>query len=98
MYYKLYRRRYTIYTIITILFIIVLLNNNLNSIDESTNYDKNSHDSNNLNKNVKRFNNVRINMQNYVVPDPCNDCPGENGKAVYLSVNLIISSVVILKY
>jgi hypothetical protein len=25
-------------------------------------------------------------MQNYVVPDPCNDCPGENGKAVFLSV------------
>ena len=31
-------------------------------------------------------NNGRINMQNYVEPEPCVGCPGENGNAVFLSV------------
>ena len=85
MYYKLYRRRYTIYALVTILFIFILLNNNLNSIDQTSN-SKSRRDSNSFNINVKRSNNVRINMQNYILPKPCNDCPGENGKAVYLNV------------
>jgi hypothetical protein len=38
---------------------------------------------------------VRINMQNYVPPPPCEGCPGENGAPVLLSVYLLNTLVFI---
>ena len=71
MYYKLYRRRYYIYLAIGILVVLFIFNNSTN--DENT-------------IELTR-NNRRINIENYVEPEPCHNCPGENGRPVYLNVN-----------
>ena len=86
MYYKLYRRRYAIYFLVTIIFVIILLNNkkpNENDIP-SDGFDNND---NNNNIYLRRSNNRngRINVENYVVPEPCHRCPGENGAGVFLN-------------
>jgi hypothetical protein len=32
---------------------------------------------------------LRINMNNYKIPEPCRQCPGEGGRPVYLSVSVL---------
>ena len=74
MYYRLYRRRHQIYLAIGLILVILVFTRNSSK--------DNSDHAAVLNKNGV----PRINMQNYVPPPQCGDCPGENGAAVYLTV------------
>jgi hypothetical protein len=82
MYYKFYRRRYLIYVLTSILFVVIILNNNKPSDLDVSNRDQPVKKA----RNELRRSNERINMENYVEPEPCGNCPGENGKPVYLNV------------
>lgn len=86
MYYRLYRRRAYIYILVAFIVVYFLLTR---SGDTNENLAKNSE------KPLKNFpaanengmkKKSRISMSNYVQPEPCKGCPGENGAAVYLSV------------
>jgi hypothetical protein len=77
MYYKFYRRRQQISLLLVGIFIIFI-------------YIRKSNDDEKRPSNggvVKREKGERVNMQNYVQPPPCVDCPGENGAGVSLTVS-----------
>lgn len=82
-YYRIYRRRQYIYFAAFIFGLILLINLKKNGPPKDTH-------------NIKRNSNEVININNYVEPEPCIGCPGENGKAVYLSVRLIYYFVLII--
>ena len=77
MYYRLYRRRYYFYGAAILIALIILITNKR---DQSEYH---------LNKRQVESKQAsgEINIFNYVAPAPCSGCPGENGAAVYLSVN-----------
>ena len=91
MSFKYYRRRYKFQIAIGLVILIFLYVDLTKSKDssDSTNVEKqkiiNNENQDQLEKKV--YKNVRVNMKNYVPPAPCNGCPGEDGKAVYLNVS-----------
>jgi hypothetical protein len=74
MYYKLYRRRRTIYIIIIVSTLLLFF------------LSKNNTFSSNLTDHKSK----KHPKYRYNYPDPCINCPGENGKPVFLSVCLYI--------
>lgn len=94
MYYKLYRRRYYIYTGLAILLLIFLFYKNQESKANYEKYKQYVENSNNDNNNRRKG--ARININTYQTPPPCDGCPGENGKAVYLTVSFISRFLIIV--
>ena len=45
----------------------------------------NNDNNNNIYLRRSKNRNGRINVENYVVPEPCHRCPGENGAGVFLN-------------
>lgn len=87
MYYKFYRRRTQIYILVAIVLVIIFYFSQ--SGGSSSSSDANQNDEILVgDMKIKGRNGAkqRINMQNYQPPPLCGDCPGENGKAVYLTV------------
>jgi hypothetical protein len=84
MYYKLYRRRKIILALafVTISCFYFLLKSNKN---KQFDYDSQEIIYDSL-KNIKKLKS-KITIFNYQEPKPCDDCPGENGQGVFLSVN-----------
>lgn len=76
-YYRIYRRRQYIYFAAFIIGLVLLINLNKNENANSQTFEK-----------IARKNpNELININTYVEPELCVGCPGENGKAVYLTVS-----------
>ena len=85
MYYKIYRRRNKLYIIIGVILLIFLYfdfdkdssgnerKDNLNDLDEVFKVIEEKLD--------------RKPKKRYVPPEPCKDCPGENGQGVMLTVS-----------
>jgi len=82
MYYKLYRRRKFFFITVGVLVLVVIY---LYFPSESEKNFKNDDQ-----PREPRMKSQTINMQNYIIPEPCEKCPGEYGSPVYLKViNLI---------
>ena len=82
MYYRLYRRRNQLYILLGVVLVIIFYFSK-NSLNTDTKYEEPVvDDDKKIIASIKR-----INIQNYVPPPPCGDCPGENGKPVYLTVS-----------
>lgn len=84
IYWFLYRRREKILLVIFIAFFVFILfsKSQSKSSSKSAHVDKP--------KPQARHNQVRINRETYQIPEPCVNCPGENGAAVSLTVILLI--------
>ena len=78
MYYKLYRRRQYIFLVAFLVVLFFYFYTSSGGKPYSQNIQVKTGDS---------FRRARINAETYQVPEPCSGCPGENGRAVYLSVN-----------
>ena len=77
LYTKLYRRRrYVYYLLISFLFFGILFFSNQSFYTDL------------LIDSAQGDSKYAININNYVEPPSCHDCPGENGKAVFLSVRI----------
>jgi polypeptide N-acetylgalactosaminyltransferase len=74
LYYKIYRRRKYLYAGIAIIGLIYILSIN-NSKSTKTS----------LEDSLKKQRSGRINIHNYVEPEPCKNCPGEMGSSVFLN-------------
>ena len=81
LYWFLYRRRQKILLTIFIGFIVFVFfsKGQSKSRSNSSAVDKP--------KSQVRRNQVRINRETYQIPEPCVNCPGENGAAVFLTVS-----------
>ena len=89
MYYRLYRRRNQLFILLGVILVVIFYfsKNDSNSTDRNTKYDEGGES---VNRNKKSGSLKRINIENYIPPPPCGDCPGENGKPVYLTVGYLI--------
>ena len=80
MYYRFYRRRTQLYILAGVVLLVFLyFQQNGKSIENG---------SDNMLVERKHNGKARINIDNYVQPPACGDCPGENGKPVYLTVRI----------
>lgn len=80
-YWYLYRRRNK-FIIICFIISTILFFSYESKNDASSAYSK-------VNDRPKRSNNqskIRINRENYQIPEPCRNCPGEDGAGVSLTV------------
>lgn len=94
MYYKFYRRRQYIYLIATIFGFLFIFNYRDSLLPSFSSSSSSSRDSN-ARALGESGDDSEINMLNYKPPEPCVDCPGENGQPVYLTVIPFIVIVVV---
>ena len=87
LYYKLYRRRKSLYlggSIFAILVIFMYYSNN--STDSEFNQAESGHEEKGgQNRHLPRMASERININTYKIPETCKGCPGEMGNPVFLT-------------
>jgi hypothetical protein len=85
LYWFLYRRRNKFLFLVFIIFTIIFFS--YESKNNSSSSNSNVIDKPKRNNNPKK---IRINRETYTIPEPCQNCPGENGGGVSLTVINII--------